>query len=211
MATPIDTVAQNQANLAKAAVGGGYTNLAPVTSITLPNGKSYGYNAATDSPILNQPVATPFAAIPVTPVATTLPSPGAVGATPASPAPLTVSPTTTSSAATNVATIPGGPISQPVSSVSPAQTTPDDNSLLQQVLNGLSSGGNATSAGSGGGVGADDTSLPSPTTADVEALQPQAVSTSSSGPNIGLIIGIVLVLALGVYLWYRHKKGKASE
>lgn len=132
-----------------------------------------------------------------------------VGAAPPSPAPLSSSLVPAPPGVTTVGpvTTPVTTTTQPSSSASPATTSPSDNALLQNVLNALSSGGNAAAAGSGAGVGADDTSLPSPTTADVEALQPTAVSTSSSGPNIGLIIGIVLVAALGVYLWYRHKKG----
>lgn len=195
----------------------------PVTTITkptpsLPSVSTPVTNFPTSLPtVTSPPVSTPPAVVP-TPTATSLPSPGSVGSVPSTPAPIQAS-----SPANNASSPPGvvttGPtttpvtpaaVTQPSSSASPTTTSPTDNALLQQVLNSLSGGSNQYSAGSGGGVGADDTSLPSPTTADVEALQPTAVDTSSSGPNIGLIIGILLVAALGVYLWYRYKKGHAS-
>jgi hypothetical protein len=152
-----------------------------------------------------------------TPPASTLPSAGNVGSVPSSPAPL-IAP---SSTALNTASPPGvtttSPITTPVttsgvpaSASSPTTTTPTCNALLQNVLNALGAGTNTYSSGSGGGVGADDTSLPSPTTADVEALQPTAAPTSSSGPSVVLIIGIIAVAGIGIYLWYRSKKGAAE-
>jgi cobalamin biosynthesis Mg chelatase CobN len=119
-----------------------------------------------------------------------------------------VTPTTlTGVPAPAAAQSPASQASTPATATTTSATT---DSILSNILASLSSGGNATPAGSGMGVGASDTSLPSSTAADVAALQPSATPTSSSGPNIGLIIGIVLVLGLGVYLWFQHKKKGGS-
>lgn len=168
------------------------------TPVTV-NGTTYGPQAGTSvfAPVIAPVSAQPSLASVVNQATTAAPTPSSTSADTSAPPGVT-----TTGAITTPVT--------PVAASSPTQTTPSCNALLQSVLNSLASGGNAASSGTGSGVGADDTSLPSPTTADVEALQPTAVPTSSSGPNIGLIIGVVLVLALGVYLWYRYKKGHSE-
>jgi LPXTG-motif cell wall-anchored protein len=154
-----------------------------------------------------------------TPAAKSLPSIVPSGATPlASPAPIQATPVDANAATAS------GPISAPVLPAAASSPTNQavnvdgsttssatTDNLLSNILASLSSGGNASSAGTGSGVGASDTSLPSPTAADVAALQPSVSQTSSSGPNVVLIIGIIAVLGLGAYLYFKHKKGSPSE
>lgn len=192
----------------------------PLTTVTTANGTVVHYNAAAPLSASSglQDIAKNGGVAP-TPAATSLPSLVPSGATPlASPAPIQATPVDANAATAS------GPISAPVLPAAASSPTNQavnvdgsttssvtTDNLLSNILASLSSGGNASSAGTGSGVGASDTSLPSPTAADVAALQPSVTQTSSSGPNIVLVIGIIAVLGFGAYLWYKHKKGSPSE
>jgi hypothetical protein len=85
--------------------------------------------------------------------------------------------------------------------------TPNVLSDLSSIIAGLQTGQNAANSGTGAGIGQNSTSLPSPSAADVAALQPTVAGTSKSGPSLVLIIGILVLLGGGAYYYFQHKKG----
>jgi len=87
---------------------------------------------------------------------------------------------------------------------SSSAATPSTLDDLASIIAALNTGGNVGAADSGDGIGSDDTSLPSPTAADVAALQPTVAGTTSTGPSGWIVVGIVVALGIGGYFLWRH-------
>ncbi len=102
------------------------------------------------------------------------------------------------------------PIATPTAGVAggatPANGTAGSPSLASILGPGYTFGEGDAGTGTGG-----DTSLPPPSTANVDALAPTSSTTSSSGPSIVLVVLVVAAIAIGGYFWWRHhKKAKAA-
>lgn len=108
---------------------------------------------------------------------------------------------------------PGDPSTNPANSTAPINpvTSSTAGDLLANLISSLAGGQNQGAANSGYGVGTSDTSLPPPSAADVAALQPTAATTTSSGPNVLIVVAVVAVIGLGIYLYIRHRRKEAHN
>jgi hypothetical protein len=152
-------------------------------------------------------VGTPYSAIPADTAA------GTAGPLDVNNTSLYPTATTTSGGSSLITGSNSDPSTNPANSVATVNpiTSSAAGDLLAQLVSSLAGGTNQGAANTGYGVGGTDTSLPPPSAADVAALQPTAATTTSSGPNVFVVLAIVAVIGLGVFLYLRHKHSGAGK